>query len=32
MAEMKRKSEMMGEFYEDDENDLGCRLYDSEFD
>lgn len=32
MSEMKKKQQMMGDFYEENENDLGCRLYDKDFD
>ena len=31
-SELKKKQELMGDFYEDDENDFGCRLYDKDFD
>lgn len=32
LIEQKKKHELYLEFYEEDESDLGCRLYDSEFD
>ena len=32
LADLKRKQEVLGDFYEEDENDFGCRLYDKDFD
>lgn len=32
IAELKKRQELMGDFYEEDENDFGCRLYDTDFD
>ena len=32
LVDLKRKQDLMGDFYEDDENDFGSRLYDKDFD
>ena len=32
LADLKRKQEVLGDFYEEEENDFGCRLYDKDFD
>ena len=33
MQDLKKKQDLgMGDFYEEEENDFGCRLYDKDFD
>ncbi|CDW89694.1 cysteine protease family c02 [Stylonychia lemnae] len=32
VSDAKRYQQMLGDFYEEDENDFGCRLYDQDFD